>query len=312
MSALLFVGLLLTFFTILAVGLMFVPFKIVFRPTLNMDPMADPAVTGIAAPQGRTSKKSGLAFLISDMSLRFAVFNKPFVIGALGQRIAKDLGMARIPISPEEFILLKEVLMVALIWMVFIFIEPSSPNFMMGMFFALGAGYFLPEFWIKGKVNKVRDCLVRDLPDTVDLLGLCVNAGLDFMMALKYVIEKSAPTVIIQELRNMIQEINVGKPRRDALRDMARKYDLPDLSTFSRTLIQADRMGTSVSEALNILSEDMREARFRRGEQMAMKAPLKMLIPLLLFIFPVVAILVAGPVFLDFFQNNPLEKLGGH
>ena len=68
-------------------------------------------------------------------------------------------------------------------------------------------------------------------------------------------------------------------------------------------------MGTSVSEALNILSEDMRDARFRRGEQMAMKAPLKMLIPLLLFIFPVVAILVAGPVFLDFFQNNPLKNL---
>ena len=116
--------------------------------------------------------------------------------------------------------------------------------------------------------------------------------------------------MIIDELKNMIQEINVGKPRRDALRDMARKYELPDLSTFARTLIQADRMGTSVSDALNILSEDMREARFRRGEAVAMKAPLKMLIPLLLFIFPVVAILVAGPVFLDFFQNNPLSNMG--
>jgi tight adherence protein C len=108
----------------------------------------------------------------------------------------------------------------------------------------------------------------------------------------------------------MMQEINVGKPRRDALRDMARKYELPDLSTFSRTLIQADRMGTSVIEALNILSEDMREARFRRGEAMALKAPLKMLVPLLFFIFPVVAILVAGPVFLDFLQNNPIKNLG--
>lgn len=180
----------------------------------------------------------------------------------------------------------------------------------MGLFFAIGAAYFLPEFWLRGQVKKVRDSIVRDLPDTVDLLGLCVNAGLDFMMALKYVIEKSSKTNIIMELQNMIQEINVGKPRRDALRDMARKYELADLSTFARTLIQADRMGTSVSEALNILSEDMRDARFRRGEQMAMKAPLKMLVPLLLFIFPVVAILVAGPVFLDFFQNNPLQKMG--
>jgi tight adherence protein C len=86
---------------------------------------------------------------------------------------------------------------------------------------------------------------------------------------------------------------------------------LPDLSTFARTLIQADKMGTSVTDALNILSEDMRLARYRRGEQMALKAPLKMLIPLLLFIFPVVGILVAGPILLDFIENNPFKSLGG-
>ena len=174
---------------------------------------------------------------------------------------------------------------------------------------SVAVGYMLPEFWLKARIKKIKESILRYLPDTVDLLGLCVNAGLDFMMALKYVVEKSNPTVIIDELKNMMQEINVGKPRRDALRDLARKYELPDLSTFSRTLIQADRMGTSVIDALNILSEDMREARFRRGEAMALKAPLKMLVPLLFFIFPVVAILVAGPVFLDFFQNNPLKNL---
>ncbi len=304
-----FWGLLFVFLTILTIALMFIPFKIVLRPTLNMDPMTDAAVTGIVSP-GRQNKKTGFAFFISDMSQRFAVINKPFVVGSLGQRIAKDLAMARVPITPEEFILIKELLILCFVWCVFSVVEPNSEGFIMGLFFAIGAAYFLPEFWLRGQVKKVRDSIVRDLPDTVDLLGLCVNAGLDFMMALKYVIEKSSKTNIIMELQNMIQEINVGKPRRDALRDMARKYELADLSTFARTLIQADRMGTSVSEALNILSEDMRDARFRRGEQMAMKAPLKMLVPLLLFIFPVVAILVAGPVFLDFFQNNPLQKMG--
>jgi tight adherence protein C len=174
---------------------------------------------------------------------------------------------------------------------------------------SFGVGYMMPEFWLKGKIKKVKDAIVRDLPDAVDLLGLCVNAGLDFMMALKWVVEKSPPSIILQEMNNMLQEINVGKPRRDALRDLSRKYELTDLSTFSRTLIQADKMGTSVSEALNILSEDMRLARFRRGEEIALKAPLKMLAPLLFFIFPVVAILVGGPIFLDFMKNNPLENL---
>ena len=102
----------------------------------------------------------------------------------------------------------------------------------------------------------------------------------------------------------------VDEVRRDALRDLAKKYELPDLSTFTRTLIQADKMGTSVSEALNILSEDMRLARFRRGEAMALKAPLKMLAPLLCCIFPVVVILVGAPIFLDFMYNNPMKKMG--
>ena len=116
---------------------------------------------------------------------------------------------------------------------------------------------------------------------------------------------------MVDELNLVLQEINVGKTRRDAIRDLARKYELPDLSTFSRTLIQADKMGTSVTEALNILSEDMRLSRFRRGEQVALKAPMKMLVPLLLFIFPVVGILVAGPILLDFIQNNPFSTMGG-
>jgi len=141
------------------------------------------------------------------------------------------------------------------------------------------------------------------------LLGLCVNAGLDFMLAIKWVIDKSPPSILMTEMNLVLQEINVGKPRRDALRDLARKYELPDLSTFSRTLIQADRMGTSIGDALNILSEDMRVARFRRGETVALKAPIKMLVPLMFFIFPVVAILVGAPIMIDFMRNNTMSGM---
>jgi len=131
------------------------------------------------------------------------------------------------------------------------------------------------------------------------------------MLSLKWVVEKSAPSVMMDELNTVLQEINVGKTRRDAIKDLATRYELPDLSTFSRTLIQADKMGTSVTEALNILSEDMRIARYRRGEQLALKAPMKMLVPLLLFIFPVVGILVAGPILLDFMENSPFQNITG-
>lgn len=236
---------------------------------------------------------------------KLAKINKPFCAGGLRKRIAADLAIAHLDLTPEEFFFLKEVGVAGILLLTW----PSVTADFLFTWLAMGFvfGYMLPEFWLKGKIKKVKGIIVKELPDVIDLLGLCVNAGLDFMLSLKWVVEKSPPSVMIDELNTVIQEINVGKTRRDALRDLARRYNLQDLSTFSRTLIQADKMGTSVTDALNILSEDMRLARYRRGEQLALKAPLKMLVPLLLFIFPVVGILVAGPILLDFVENNPFK-----
>ncbi len=236
-----------------------------------------------------------------------SMFNKPFCQGLIRQRLMKDLVMARVPIAPEEFFLAKEVIMVAVLAATYPFIKPDMITFWVLMSFT--TGYMAPEYWLKGKINHVKAVMTKEMPDAIDLLGLCVNAGLDFMLALKWVVEKSPPSIIVAELNVLLQEINVGKTRRDALRDMAAKYAIPEIASFSRTLIQADKMGTSVAEALNRLSEDMRLSRFRRGEQMAMKAPLKLLVPLLLFIFPVVGVLVAGPIFLQFIETSPLQGL---
>lgn len=236
-----------------------------------------------------------------------AKFNMPLVKGALKDRLVKDLATAHVSLAPEEFLLIKEFVFVVSLLIMYPSVEPE---FVMGWIsFAFIAGYMVPEFWLKGKIKRVKNAMIKELPDAIDLLGLCVNAGLDFMLALKWVVEKSTPSVMIDELNVVLQEINVGKTRRDAIRDLAKRYELPDLSTFARTLIQADKMGTSVTDALNILSEDMRLARYRRGEQLALKAPLKMLVPLLVFIFPVVGVLVAGPILLDFVENNPFQNL---
>jgi pilus assembly protein TadC len=234
-----------------------------------------------------------------------SVINKPLVTAEIRQQFFKNMAVG---FTPEEFFLIKE-LMIVLLLALFIPVL-GKDQLVLSILIGFAGGWSLPDFWMRAQIQGIKDQIVRQLPDTVDLLGLCVNAGLDFMMALKWVVEKSAPCAFVGELNNVLQEINVGKPRRDALRDLAKKYDLPDLSTFARTLIQADKMGTSVSEALNILSEDMRLARFRRGEAMALKAPLKMLFPLLFCIFPVVGILVGAPIFLDFMYNNPMKSLG--
>ncbi len=272
----------------------FLPMEWEERPTLE--------TLGLG-PQHGKKKKS-----IWDHLRKLSLINKPFCTGLLRQRISKDLAMARVNMSPEEFLLVKEILAVLILFITF----PSIRSDMMTFWILMGlaSGYMLPEFWVKGKIKRVKGVMVKELPDAIDLLGLCVNAGLDFMLSLKWVVEKSPPSAMIDELNTVLQEINVGKTRRDSIKDLATRYDLPDLSTFARTLIQADKMGTSVTEALNILSEDMRLARYRRGETLALKAPMKMLVPLLLFIFPVVGLLVAGPILLDFMESNPFQEVG--
>lgn len=252
----------------------------------------------------REQKKKKVSLLAA-----LAFFNAPLCAGSAGVRMRRDLAVARIEIPPEVFMFFKEALIILLLFLTYPMRDPKNP--LLWLFMMFGLGFYLPEFWLKMKIQKVKNSIIRDLPDAIDLLSLCVNAGLDFLLALKWVIEKSAPSVLILELKQVMQEVHVGKPRRDALTDFSNKYQIPDLSTFTRALVQADRMGTSVADALNIISEDMRIARFRRGEQIALKAPLKMLVPLLFCIFPVVGILVAGPVLLQFMQGSPISKLAG-
>ncbi|OGX36106.1 MAG: hypothetical protein A3C36_07435 [Omnitrophica WOR_2 bacterium RIFCSPHIGHO2_02_FULL_52_10] len=288
--------LLCVYFCAFSFVLGFTPLRWESRPTLES--------LGMAPIPSKKKKRK-----LSSILLGIAVVNKPLCQGPLRKRLVKEMAIARVNLSPEEFFLIKEI-----VGAVFLFLSyPSVTADIVGGWIGLGivGGYMVPEFWLKGRIKRVKAVIVKELPDAIDLLGLCVNAGLDFMLSLKWVVEKSAPSVMMDELNTVLQEINVGKTRRDAIKDLATRYELPDLSTFSRTLIQADKMGTSVTEALNILSEDMRLARYRRGEQLALKAPMKMLVPLLLFIFPVVGILVAGPILLDFMENSPFQQMSG-
>lgn len=301
LSLLLFVGILMVFVAAATLVLAFTSFLSSDRPTLNIQDFA--LESGLPIEKSRP-KKDPLAFLKT-----VALINKPLISVELRRRLTRNLVIAQSNMSPEEFIFFKEVTIVAMLLVIPGFF--GADMMMYAVLMSIAAGYMLPEMILRSNVAKVKDRFIKMLPDTVDLLGLCVNAGLDFMMALKWVVEKSAPNVVVVEMNNLLQEINVGKPRREALRDLARKYELPDLSTFSRTLIQADKMGTSVSDALNILAEDMRLARYRRGEAIALKAPMKMLVPLLFFIFPTVFILVGAPIFLNFMLNNPMKNMAG-
>jgi len=243
--------------------------------------------------------------------LRIVSFiNRPLIPPQLKERINADLSLAKIRLNAEEFMVIQEALMAVFILFFLPLIQKRAAP--VAILVCLVAGYFLPKFWLSIKTGKIKKEIVKALPDTIDLLNLCVNAGLDFMLALKWVVEKSQPTLLIEEMKNLMQEISIGKSRRAALVSLSQKYQIPDMSSFARTLIQADRMGTSVAQALEILSEDMRRRRFARAEQQALKAPIKLLFPLLVFIFPVVGIIIAGPILLQFMNaKNMFGAIGG-
>ena len=170
--------------------------------------------------------------------------------------------------------------------------------------FSLAIGYLVPEFWLKSKINKRQTQIRRDLPNIIDLLSLCVNGGLDFMLAVNRVVMDMRRCDLTIELEEVYRQTQMGKSRREALKNFAWRLDMPEIYSFVRTLVQADRMGSPVGEALKMQSEEIRTRRFQMGEAMALKAPIKLLFPLFAFILPVVLVIVGGPIILQFSRGG--------
>ena len=216
-------------------------------------------------------------------------------------KIKKSIDAAHMHISPEGFFNLKLIIMVLLAVISVVATGTINPVFVS---IAVISGYLVPDFFLKQKIAKRKYLIARCLPETVDLLGLCIEAGLDFVNAVKWVIAKTPSTPMIEELSFVLEEMKWGKPRIQALKDMSRRLDIPEIGSFVQTIIQAERMGTPVAEAFTILSEDARAQRFHRGERIALQAPIKILLPLIFFIMPVIGIVIGGPILLQFMQGG--------
>ena len=140
----------------------------------------------------------------------------------------------------------------------------------------------------------------RALPYALDLLTLGVEAGLDFTQSLQSIVKKLGDTPLADEFQQAIQEITVGKTRSEAMRDMATRVNLQDMTSFISSLIQAEELGASLGPILRIQSDQMRVKRSQRAEEMAMKAPVKIIFPLVIFIFPATFLVILGPLFIKY------------
>jgi tight adherence protein C len=162
-------------------------------------------------------------------------------------------------------------------------------------------GYYLPMMNLSSKISRRQAQVVRGLPDALDLMVICVEAGLGFDAAMGKVYDKW-DNEIANAFGRVIQEIQLGKTRRDALRDMSTRLDVPDFSNFASSIIQADQLGVSIGKILRIQSDQMRIKRRQRAQEKAHQAPVKMMIPMTFFIFPSIWIVLLGPALLQILE----------
>ena len=162
----------------------------------------------------------------------------------------------------------------------------------------LGTALFvlMPSMWLRGVLKSRHLEIMKALPFVLDLLTLSVEAGMDFISALQRNCRSRRLDALNEELLRMTREIQIGTPRRTALRNMADRVNQSDLRSVAHALIQADEFGVSIGAILRIQSEQLRSRRFDRAEKLASVAPTKMLGPLMLCIFPAVFVILLGPV----------------
>ena len=167
----------------------------------------------------------------------------------------------------------------------------------LGILFAVvgaAVGYIAPEFWLGRKMRARSFSMILQLPDALDLLTISVEAGLGFDAALAKCVEKMEGP-LIDEYRQALAEVRMGRTRRDALRDVATRADAQPVSNFIGAIIQAEQLGVPIAKVLQIQSNQLRIERRQRAEEAAAKAPVKMLFPMVGCIFPTIFIVILGP-----------------
>lgn len=176
-------------------------------------------------------------------------------------------------------------------------ISPGRPFFWsQTVLFGL-LGFILPNVWLVQKKNKRQQEILYTLPDALDLLTVCIEAGLGLDASLVKITEEEwfSKRALAEEFRIVSQEVRAGKPRSEALRDMAERSGVDDLKALVASLIQTERLGTSLAQSLRVYSDSLRLKRRQRAEEAAAKTTVKLVFPLAIFIFPALMVVALGP-----------------
>lgn len=213
--------------------------------------------------------------------------------------------------TAAEFWLLRFFVMILLGALGFLVASNSDVTTGRTLAYVLGGlilGFLLPAMWLRAIRDRRKDAIIKKLPDALDLMTICVEAGLAFNAAMQRVAEKWDDP-LANEFSRVLQEMQLGKSRRQALRDMVDRMEVPDVTSFIAAILQADQLGGGIAKILHIQSEQMRIRRRQRAEEKAQQAPVRMLFPLVFLIFPSVLIVLLGPAALQVMRSGPLRNI---
>lgn len=226
-----------------------------------------------------------------------------FIPATKESELTKKLTAAGNPgnLAAREWLVLKYLTAIGLSFLLWTWgglLEKNLPQSIMLSGVGILLGWMLPDLYLNSRVQSRKKQVEKALPEALDLLTVSVEAGLGFDGALMKVAEKTKG-VLADEFVLMLQECHMGKQRREALRDMANRVAVDDLSSFCGSVILAETLGISIGNVLRTQSKQMRQKRRQKCEELAMKAPIKMLFPMVLFIFPAIFVILLGPAVLQ-------------
>ncbi|MGQ9910090.1 MAG: type II secretion system F family protein [Candidatus Flexifilum sp.] len=224
----------------------------------------------------------------------------------------RKLDLAGLNMDPASFFAMRVAAVIGfglLAFWVFFIMSPSlsRTTALLYTLGAVGLGFILPQMWLSSKIKRRQENIVKALPDALDLLVICVEAGLGFDMAMGKVYEKWDNDLAVAFGR-VLREIQLGKLRREALRDMSERMDVPDVTAFVAAIIQADQLGVSMSRILRVQSDQMRVKRRQRAQEKAHQAPVKMMIPMVFLIFPSIWLVLLGPSLIIIMNNSAVQN----
>ena len=206
--------------------------------------------------------------------------------------------------TAEQFYAVRIVSLVAvfgIMYLVTLMLDKSSPvTLMVGGLM----GYFYPSIWLQDVRKRRYKQVQKALPMFLDFITMAVEAGLNLTGALNQVVQKGPAGPLRQEFFMVVRDLRSGLPRADALRRMEARLMMPEVSSFVGTVIQAEKMGASLGPALRSQAEQRRSERFQRAEKQAMEAPVKLIGPLMMFIFPVTFIVIGFPIVSKFLKSG--------